>query len=193
MKRIIQLALSLFLILLGIIFYKTYLTTDDKSIKPLVKSEDQLLLKKEKNNLIKNLKYEVRFDENKQYIITADLSELTYEDAIEIVYMQGVIAVFIDENNIPLTITSDMAVYNNSTYDTNFEKNVRVEYLDHLVISNKLDLVFAENLITIYENVEYKGAEGIIKSDNVKIDLVSKNIEIFMNDQNKKVKVITKK
>ena len=193
MKRIIQLALSLFLILLGIIFYKTYLATDDKSKKPLVKSEDQLLLKKEKNNLIKNLKYEVRFDENKQYIITADLSELTYEDAIEIVYMQGVIAVFIDENNIPLTITSDMAVYNNSTYDTNFEKNVRVEYLDHLVISNKLDLVFAENLITIYENVEYKGAEGIIKSDNVKIDLVSKNIEIFMNDQNKKVKVITKK
>ena len=64
-------------------------------------------LSKSQNNLIKNLKYQVKFDDNTQYIITAELSEIIYENNVEIVFMQKVTAKFIDQNNLPLKITSD--------------------------------------------------------------------------------------
>ena len=58
------------------------------------------------SNLIKNLSYDVTFDGDKNYSITADMSELTYENNVEIVYMQKVTAIFINENNVTL-ITKD--------------------------------------------------------------------------------------
>ena len=43
------------------------------------------------------------------------------------------------------------------------------------------DLDFNNNLITINENVEYNGIQGTIIADNVKIDLITKKIEIYMD------------
>lgn len=189
MKKTIQIVLFIFLILIAILFYRTYLATDNQVINSVNENEDKTSLDV-KNNLIKNLKYEVLFDENKQYLITADLSELKYTDGIEIVNMQKVTAIFIDKNNVPLTITADKAVYNNSTYDTFFDQNVKVEYLYHSMYSDKLDLIFKENLITVYENVKYEGQEGIIKADNVILNLITKNIQIYMEDKKRKVEVI---
>ena len=111
MGKIIQLVLFSFLIIIAVIFYNTYFT-EKITKKEVVEKENETPVKN-KNNLIKNLKYEIRLDEDKQYIITSDLSELTYEDQIEIVKMQKVVAIFIDQNNIPLTIVSDYAKYNN--------------------------------------------------------------------------------
>ena len=109
MKNIIQLSLFLFLIIVSIIFYRTYFVDDKKKETKLIEKTDQLKIENE-NNLIKNLKYDVRLDEDKQYIITADLSELNYKDGVEVVRMEGVIGIFVDENNVPITITSDYAI-----------------------------------------------------------------------------------
>ena len=106
--------------------------------------------------------------------------------------MQKVIGIFVDETNIPITITSDYAIYNNSTYDTNFYENVKVEYIDNIILSDKLDLNFDQNIVTIYDNVLYEGFQGTIKADNVIINLITKNIEIYMNNKANKVEVVTK-
>ncbi len=191
MKRTIQFVLLTFLILIAVVFYKIYLSSPEQLKETTTKNENQQTLENE-NNLIKNLKYDVKFDGNKQYIITADLSEISYQDDIEIVNMQKVIAIFVDENNIPLTITSNYAVYNNSNYNTNFSDDVRIDYENNAIVANKMDINFSENSITIYENVNYEGLQGIISADFVKIDLITKKIQIYMNDNKKKVKVITK-
>ncbi len=191
MKNIIQLSLFLFLIIVSIIFYRTYFVDDKKKETKLIEKTDQLKIENE-NNLIKNLKYDVRLDEDKQYIITADLSELTYKDGVEVVRMEGVIGIFVDENNVPITITSDYAIYNNSSYDTNFYDNVEVQYIDNIILSDKLDLSFVNNSVLIYNNVNYEGFQGTMKTDNIKIDLITKNIEIYMNDKVKKVEIVTK-
>ena len=81
----------------------------------------------------KNLKYEVNLDHENRYIITAELSEISYENNNEMVEMQKVIAIFLDKNNIPTTITSDKAFFNSSDYDTKFRKNVNIEYLDNII------------------------------------------------------------
>ena len=69
------------------------------------------------NNLIKNLKYSVQFENKTQYTITSDLSEITYVENQEIVMMQKVSAVFKDENGSLLKIRSNEAIFNNSNYN----------------------------------------------------------------------------
>ena len=195
MKKVIKLVLFLLLIIISIIFYKVYFSEDKKSkIKPDISTDfsKEPEINNSENNLIKNLKYEVKLDKQKQYIITADLSEIFYETGEEMVRMQKVIAILIDQKNIPLIVTSELATYNNSNYNTKFSQNVRVEYLDNIILSDKLDFDFNNNLIIIYENVEYDGIQGNIIADNIKIDLITKKIEIYMYNINDNVEVTTK-
>ena len=193
MKRLIQLFLFFLLILISIIFYNNYFV--DKVQKKISKQEkvtDEIQSEmNDKNNLIKNLKYDVRLSDNSQYTITADFSELLYEGDVESVSMNIVIAKFINVDGSTLVITSDKAIFNNSIYDTKFTDNVKIVYLDHVIFSDKLDLNFTKNNVVIYDNVVYQGFQGDIIADNILINLITKNIEIFMNDPKNKVTVNT--
>jgi len=191
MKRVIQLILFSLLIIISIIFYNIYFVEKEKPKVEIIIEEEQSTNNSE-NNLIKNLKYEVKLDQDNQYIITSDLSEITYENNVEIVKMQNVVAIFLDQTNIPLIVNSDQAIYNNSNHNTKFNSNVRIEYLNNFILSDNMDLDFKNNLITINENVEYNGIQGTIKADNVKIDLITKKIEIYMDDINDNVEITTK-
>ena len=191
MKKAIQLILFLFLIVISIIFYKIYFDEKDQPKVEVDIQEEQSTTKSE-NNLIKNLKYEVKLDQDNQYVITSKLSEITYVNNVEIVRMKNVMAIFIDESNIPIIVTSDQAIYNNSNYNTKFSKNVKIEYLNNFILSENMDLDFKKNLITINENVEYNGIQGTIFADNIKIDLITKKIEIYMDDSNDNVEITTK-
>ena len=106
--------------------------------------------------------------------------------------MQKVTAILIDNKNIPLVITSEQAIYNNSNYNTKFSQNVLVEYLDNTITSDKMDFDFNNNLITIYENVEYDGIQGKVIADSIKINLITKKVEIYMYNNNDSVEVTTK-
>ena len=192
MKKVIQLTLFIFLIVITIIFYKVYFHKKKPQLSEINIQQEKLKTTSE-NNLIKNLKYEVRLDQDNQYIISSDLSEITYENNIEIVIMQNVTAIFIDANNIPLTITSDKAIYNNSNYNTNFIDNIKIDYINNIILSDKMNLDFSKNLITIFGNVQYDGIQGAIKTDNIKINLITKKIDIYMDKDKNNVEIITKK
>ena len=191
MKKVIKLFLFLLLIIISIIFYKVYLSENKQSkVEPEITKEQEIT--NPVNNLIKNLKYEVKLDNQNQYIISSDLSEINYETGIEMVRMQKVTAILIDQKNIPLVITSEQAIYNNSNYNTKFSQNVLVEYLDNTITSDKMDFDFNNNLITIYENVEYDGIQGKVVADSIKINLITKKVEIYMYNNNDSVEVTTK-
>ena len=191
MKRIIQLILFSVIILTSLIFYQTYLKEVKKTSISIDKTQNKVI-EGNQNNLIQNLKYEVRLDQDNQYIITSDLSEITYENDIEIVKMQKVTAIFMDGKNIPLIITSDKAVYNNSNYNTNFSDNIQIEYLNNVILSDKMDLDFNNNIINIFGNVQYDGIQGSVKTDNIKINLITKKIDIYMDKDKNNVEIITK-
>ena len=196
MKKTIQLVIFLFLIIIIFVFYKTYFT-EVKKTEIEIKQKDQISsddkIRSEKgNNLIKNLKYNVTFDDKTEYIINSDFSELSYQDNVEMIKMKNVKAIFIEKSIFPVTITANNALYNNSTYDTYFSENVEINYMDNIIFSNKIDLNFKENTILIYENVKYEGEQGTIKSDNIKINLITKKIQIYMNNEEKKVEMTTR-
>ncbi len=196
MKKIAQFIIFLILIISAISFYNIYFKKDETIVySDLVKKETlkpQVSKKESQSNLIKNLMYDVKFENNSQYSISSDLSEITYSANDEIVNMQGVIAKIIDENNLSFTIVSNYAVFNNNTYETLFTKNVKITYLDNEISSQKLLLNFDENIVTISENVLYEGLQGLIQTDNIRINLKSKNVEIFMNNSKNKIKITSK-
>lgn len=194
MRKIIQFFLYFLLILMSLFFYNKYFSKNKTTNVNDIENKN-LTVQENQNNLIKNLKYEVKFDDNTQYTITAELSELLYQKEdnldVEIVKMQKVSAKFIDNNNIPLIIVSENADYNNSSYNTKFSNNVVIKYMNNHISADNLDLNFTENIITVYNNVVYEGLQGLVKADNVVINLITKNIEIFMNNSKNKVEVIS--
>ena len=54
--------------------------------------------------------------------------------------------------------------------------------MDNIISSDRIDLNFQDNLITIYENVIYDGLKGSIIADNIKINLITKKIQIYMDE-----------
>ena len=191
MRKILQFSLLSLLILISYFFYIYFLKINEKSniVKKQISDET---LSENQNNLIKNLKYQVKFDDNTEYIITAELSELTYENDTEIVKMQKVRAEFVDQGNLPLVIISDYANYNNTNYNTQFYDNISIKYDNNFINSENLDLNFAEKIAKIYNNVVYEGLNGLAKTDNIKINLLTKKVNVFMNDTKKKVELISK-
>ena len=187
MKKIIQAVLFLIFVLIILVFYNKYFTSE-KNTK--IESSTQSKLNKtddNKSNLIKNLTYELNLQNNNKYNIVAEESELFYSEGTELVKMKNVTAKFIDDKNNELVIISDNALFNSTTYNTSFDQNVVVKYIDSTILSENLDLDFIKNIVIIYNNVVYEGLQGLMKTDNIKINLITKNAEIFMNDLSKKI------
>ena len=191
MKNIIKLSLFLLIIITSTIFYRYFFLENEKTSLDIEIPNEQVVENPE-SNIIKNLKYEVKLADQNKYIITSELSEITEKNGPEIVIMKIATAVFLDKKNIPLKVTSDIAEYNNETHNTNFSQNVRIEYLNNIILADKMDFDFVNNLVKIYQNVEYKGLQGNISTDNIEIDLITKQIKIYMDNTNNNVKVVTK-
>ena len=182
--------LSILLILIiGLFIYKFYSKNLEVYDKQLIGKNNTEL---NKNNLIKNLKYDVKFDDDTKYSITATESEITYIDNNEIVLMKIVKGIFEDKKGSTLKIESKNAIFNNNNYNTIFENNVKIDYMGNSILSDKLTLNFEENTVIIRDNIIYEGLQGLGKADNVIINLITKNIEISMNDQDDKIEITSK-
>jgi len=182
MSRVIKIVLFSLIVLLLIIFYKIYLEeknliVQDINTNPTIQKETL------KDNLIHNLTYSVNLGQDNEYIINSELSEITYNnDSTEIVNMQSVKATIIDKNQLPIMIKSDLAEYDNSDYGTLFKKNVRINYLNHEISSNEMQLDFKNKLIKIYDKVQYNGSLGQMFTSNIDIDINNNKIEIYMDN-----------
>ena len=200
MNRIIQLILFSFLIIIISVFYNEYFKENHKAetnntlsiTSSQIKKEDNLANQKE-NNIIKNLKYEISIKENNDYQIMSELSELTYENGAELILMTKVKAILTDEINNTIIITSDKAIYNNTNYNTSFENNVKIQYLNNIILADNMFLDIKENFISVKNNVKYNGSFGNLEADNIKINLITKKIDVFMNNVNENIVITSSK
>ena len=193
MKIFLQLILLLVLIIIVVFFYNIYFKEDEAGIditsnKGPVKEQ---IIPENENNRIKNLKYNVELIQSGKYEIEAASSELVYEGNNEIILMKDVSAIFTDTNGRKLYISSSNARFNTINYNTFFYKNIKIQYLNNIITSNKLNFDFVDNNILVHENVFYKGSNRQIYTDNIRIDLLTKDIKIFMNSDKHKVEVLS--
>ena len=188
MKKVIQLVLLIIIFISIYLFYFIYFK-ENKELKVDKKKFDTTKLNQNDNNSIQNLEYEVNIDEKNYYRIISESSEVIYEGNVEFLKMQIVEGTFINDTNIYITITSETAIYNIKNHKTNFKKNVKVKYLDNIITGENLILDFEEQKITIFDNIEYNGVNGKLFADKINIDLITKNVDILMDEPSKKVTV----
>ncbi len=84
---------------------------------------------------------------------------------------------------------SDFGKYNVENSDTIFSKNVLISYLENKVESDYLEFSIDKSLITISKGVSLSNQNYTINADVIEMNLDTKNIEIFMYEGLKKVKI----
>ena len=191
MKNIIKFLIFIFVGLSIFFFNKKYFLNEKKEIFELG-SQKKDTFKEDKdniNNIIKNLVYEVKVDRNKFYQIKSKYGEIVNYDGIELIKMKDVKAILSNNKSDQMVIKSDEALYNNSNYSTDFFGNLIINYQDSIIEANILKVNFQKNEIKISENVKFSNPEGIIKSDNIKIDILTKNTQLYMDNKNSKVQM----
>ncbi len=189
MKKVIQLILIFILVISIALFYKIFFYEADEVVEII---DEKIIIQDQKtnqseNNLIKNLNYEIRIEQNNEYKISSELSEITYKNGVELVLMSNVTAILKDQKNRVMFIKSDKATYNNNNYNTNFENNVQIRYLNNEIFAENMNLNFVDNYISVLDKVKYNGPTGTLEADNIKINLITKKINIFMNNSNRKI------
>ena len=200
-KIFIQISLFLLVIFLVFYTYKIYFKSDvnietniinDSQEDNGVRSNNEQAKKLEDNsNLIKSLKYVSKDIQGNEYIINSKYSEINLENA-NMINMTDVDAKIIMFNKEPIFITSKYAKYNNATYETIFFDNVKIDFLDNTINSEKFTISVANNFAKVSQNVVYQNKEVKLEADTIEIDLITKNSKIFMTKENKKIKIINK-
>ena len=188
-KTFLQLILTLFIIVIFVTFYNKYFAEKKIAInvpENLVVKKNEL--EKTKSNLIHNIKYTSVDKGGDYYVIKSELGELNTNQP-ELILMKKVQAKINFKNSSSVIISADNAIYNNISYNTSFYDNVLIDYTDHVIKANNFDLNFEKNLGIISNNIIYKNLNTQLEADKIEIDLITKNLKIFMNKKTKKVKI----
>ena len=104
-----------------------------------------------------------------------------------VIFLKKVSAVINLVNSEKVLIFADYGKYNINNYDTIFSKNVTIEYLDKKINSEYLDFSIERKSMIISKNVIYKDIINSMKADVIELDLETKDIKIYMYDNNNKV------
>jgi len=139
-------------------------------------------------SLIEDLKYLSTDKEGNKYKIEAEKGNIDKNNP-DIIFLENVKAIILLQNSETILIESNYAKYNTKSYDTLFNNSVLVDYGDHILKSEFLDLSFENNLVSVYDNVRYLSGISSLRADKAEIDILNKKTKIFMEDPNKKVQI----
>ena len=139
-------------------------------------------------SLIEDLKYLSTDKEGNEYKIEAKKGNID-KDNPDIIYLENVKAIILLQNSENIFIESNYAKYNTKSFDTLFNDKVSIDYGEHLLKSEFLDLSFENNLVSIYDNVQYVSGISSLSADKVEIDMINKKTKIFMENSDKKVQI----
>ena len=194
-KTFIQIVLILTLsLILVFIFYKYFYSESIKEKENVNETriienviEEKILQQNDKDSTIYNLSYK-KFDiQENVYLIEA--SEGTIKENTNEVLMKQVKATINYMNNEKLFIYSNNAIFNNKTFQTNFYNGVKVIFKEQKLESNNLDFLFDKNIAIFRDNVRYENLNTKMFSDEILINLLTKEITISSKTKSKKVKV----
>ena len=182
-KSHIQLLLIFTFILISLLIFFKYFN------KTIAKNDLKMKTEKTKNtgeSIIEDLKYLSTDKKGNEYKIEAKKGNID-KDNPDIIYLENVEAVILLQNSDSIIIKSKFANYNTKNFDTLFNNSVSLDYGEHGLKSEFLNLSFKNNLVSIYDNVRYLNGISSLKADRAEIDILNKNTKIFMENSNKKV------
>ena len=158
------------------------------------KKSEKLVLTEDDNfsaNILENIKYVAKDIDGNEYIINAAEGEIDLNTS-NIIFLKNVRSQINLKNSDQIDITSNFGKYNASNYDTIFSKNVVITYLDNRITGEYLDLSMLKNRIIVSKNIIFTSGENVLKADVIEMDTKTKDINIFMHEESKKVNIKNK-
>ncbi len=174
----IQIFLTILVLIILISIYQKYFKKEFDKNTAVIKKENT----NEENNLI-NIVYESVDKEGRKYIITAETGNFK-EEKPDLIYMTIVKAkIFLLDGSV-IYIDSLNAEYNTMSYDTKFYNEIKLNFLEHNIFCNNLNIFFKDNLIEAFNDLNYKNLDIIMFADKIEIDLLTNNSKIYNFNEN---------
>jgi len=188
-KKIIFQILVLFIIFLfTLLLFNQY--SSNYTAKIIDASQDIIYSNPENNsaNIINNIEYKSFDAIGNQYNIKAKSGTIS-DESPNLILMKNVVSeiYFKDEK---ILITALFATYNTINYDTIFKDKINIKYGEHYLNSNNANLFFKDHRIELYDNINYTNLNSSLLADEIEIDLLTRDLKVYMRNENKKVKAI---
>ena len=198
-KSILQIFLTVILILISYFTFSIYYKKNDKNPTEAKKEIYEKKNTSEGQNLIQDIKYTSNNVRGDIYEILAEFGESSLENP-DLMFLRNVTANIIFKKKENIKVVADFANFNTITFETTFINNVKVARDTEIITGNELYLVLDlneeiitnnqdkdQNLIRMTDNILFEKPGYSLKADVLEIDLISKNIKIFMNKEETKV------
>ena len=190
-KKIFQ--LSLVFIGLLIIFFTYFFNSENKQPSEVVtetetKENEEFL--EEGVNRFENVEYKGIDNTGNKFTIGSQFAEFKKEKP-ELIFMENVECFFTFKDNTVLLISSKKGIYNNISNDMQFSEDVKMDYLENTIFSDRANFNNYENQLLIAGNVRGDGPTTNLKADELDFDLNTKDLKISMYSE-ERVKIKTK-
>ena len=142
----------------------------------------------ESSNIIEDVTYSAKDTKGNEYFLQASEGIIDQNDS-NFIFLTSVTANIKLKNYQLIEISSDFGKYNINNYDTIFSKNVIIKYLDNVIKGDYLDFSLDKKLMTISRDVTLNNDKSSLKADVVEVNIDTKDMKIFMYEENKKVSI----
>jgi len=186
--KFIQITLLLLAFLL--IFFTYFLNLKKKQTSTnldQIKTIEPDREKKKTANTFVDVQYSGLDRNGNRFIITSKYADFE-TDRSNIIRMEEVLCIFYFKDQTSMTVQSSYGIYNNVTDDIEFTENVKMNYLENVLFSEKVNFFNVKNELLIEGNIKTKSPKGELQADRLDFDLNSKKLKISM-DSNEKVNI----
>ena len=194
LTSIFQIILIFLVILILGIFYYIFFVSNQVSLNSVEDIEEKKFdgINKEIKNQLINIEYNSSDENGNTFYINAERAIVETDNIDDNnVSLEGVVSIINLKEKGIINVYSKSALYNKINNNTYFFNKVRVEYLDNVIYSENLDIIFTDKTSKAYNNVILNNNKLNLTTDKIIIDMLTGDIKLEMNDNLKKVKLIT--
>ena len=142
----------------------------------------------ESANIIEDVSYSAKDIKGNNYFLKASQGTIDQKES-KYIFLKSVNAIVDLKNYSIIEISSDFGKYNIDNYDTIFSKNVIITYLNNKIKGNYLDFSLNRNSMIISKDVILKNSKNSLQADVIEVNIATRDIKIFMYEENKKVNI----
>ena len=195
MKKKIILGTFFIILFFSLLTFQYFKSSNEKKIVEKKKIElvekENLKIDEEKiesSNIIEDVSYSAKDIKGNEYFLRANEGIIDQNES-NFIFLKSVKAIINLKDLKLVEISSDFGKYNIKNYDTIFSKNVIISYLDNIITGDYLDFSLDKNLMMMSKNVVLKNKKSTLQADVVEVNIETKDIKIFMYEENKSVNI----
>jgi len=193
MKKKIIFGTSFIIVIFSILYFfysnssykKNFVEIEKKNLTE--KKNIELVEEKiESSNIIQDVSYSAKDTKGNEYFLKASEGTIDQNQS-NFIFLKSVEASINLKDYELIEISSNFGKYNVNNYDTIFSKNVIISYLDNKIKGDYLDFSLDKKLMIVSKDVIIKNNRNSLQADVIEVDIETKDLKIFMYEEDKKV------